>query len=337
MSVLIETSKGDIIIDLFTDACPVACKSFLKLCKTKSYNYCLFHNVQPGSLIQTGDPTGTGTGGESIYRRLYGDQATYFDDEIHRRLRHVKPGCVSMASPKPNANGSQFFITVAGDQTHLDDRYTLFGEVAEGLEVAQEISNAYADPDGRPFQNIRIRHTIVLDDPFPDPPGLVIPDESPAPSALVLQQDRERLGDAEDVEVADPRTAEEREEALAQQAANSRAEVLEMLGDLPDADLAPPENVLFVCKLNPITEDEDLELIFSRFGAIKEAAIIRDYKTGDSLNYAFIEFEETGSCTQAYFKMDGSLIDDRRIKVDFSQSSPYRALPCLAVPYRALP
>ena len=71
-----------------------------------------------------------------------------------------------------------------------------------------------------------------------------------------------------------------------------------MLGDLPDADLAPPENVLFVCKLNPVTQDEDLELIFSRFGTIKECALVRDYKTGDSLNYAFIEFEDVASCTQ---------------------------------------
>jgi RNA recognition motif-containing protein len=71
-----------------------------------------------------------------------------------------------------------------------------------------------------------------------------------------------------------------------------------MLGDLPDADLAPPENVLFVCKLNPVTQDEDLELIFSRFGTIKECAVVRDYKTGDSLNYAFIEFEDVASCTQ---------------------------------------
>ena len=78
--------------------------------------------------------------------------------------------------------------------------------------------------------------------------------------------------------------------------------------------------MLFVCKLNPVTEDDDLELIFSRFGNIKQCQIIRDYKTGDSLNYAFIEFDDVSSCTQAYFKMDGALVDDRRIKVDFSQS-----------------
>ena len=146
MSVLIETSRGDIVIDLHTELCPVACKNFLKLCKTKYYNYCLFHNVQPGSLVQTGDPTGSGTGGESVYRKLYGEQAAFFDDEIHRRLRHTQAGCVSMASARPGANASQFFITVADEQTHLDERYTIFGQVAEGLEVAQSISNAYGKP-----------------------------------------------------------------------------------------------------------------------------------------------------------------------------------------------
>ena len=115
-----------------------------------------------------------------------------------------------MASARPNANGSQFFITVADDQTHLDDRYTLFGEVTEGLEVARAISNAYADANGRPYQNIRIRHTIVLDDPYEDPPGMVVPDASPEPSALVLKQDRERLADGESLETeADGRTANE--------------------------------------------------------------------------------------------------------------------------------
>ena len=188
MSVLLETSKGDIVIDLHTELCPVACKNFIKLCKTKYYNFCLFHNVQAGALVQSGDPTGEGTGGESVYKQLYGEQAKYFDDEIHRRLRHSKAGCVSMASSRQGANGSQFFITVADEQTHLDDRYTIFGEVAEGLEVAREISNAYADGDGRPYQNIRIRHTIVLDDPYEDPPGLIVPDASPEPSELVLKQ-----------------------------------------------------------------------------------------------------------------------------------------------------
>lgn len=93
-----------------------------------------------------------------------------------------------------------------------------------------------------------------------------------------------------------------------------------MVGDLPAADIRPPENVLFVCKLNAITTDEDLELLFSRFGEIKECEIVKDRETGDSLQYAFIEFATEEQCVEAYMKMNNVIVDDRRIKVDFSQS-----------------
>ncbi|MCJ1466537.1 Peptidyl-prolyl cis-trans isomerase cyp6 [Pseudocyphellaria aurata] len=102
--------------------------------------------------------------------------------------------------------------------------------------------------------------------------------------------------------------------------ARAQALTLEIVGDLPSAEVKPPENVLFVCKLNPVTEDEDLNLIFSRFGKILSCEVIRDKRTSDSLQYAFIEFEEQKDCEQAYFKMQGVLIDDHRIHVDFSQS-----------------
>lgn len=92
------------------------------------------------------------------------------------------------------------------------------------------------------------------------------------------------------------------------------------MGDLPDADVKPPDNVLFVCKLNPVTTSEDLELIFSRFGEVVRADVIKDWKTGESLCYAFIEFATREACQEAYFKMENVLIDDRRIHVDFSQS-----------------
>eukprot|EP00375_Theileria_parva_P000682 XP_763352.1 hypothetical protein [Theileria parva strain Muguga] len=97
--------------------------------------------------------------------------------------------------------------------------------------------------------------------------------------------------------------------------AKSRAVVLEILGDIPDADITPPKNVLFVCKLNPVTEEKDLKIIFSRFGNVKSCDIIKDYVTGDSLQYAFIEFETEESCNEAYFKMQNVLIDDRRLSV----------------------
>lgn len=95
---------------------------------------------------------------------------------------------------------------------------------------------------------------------------------------------------------------------------------MEALNDLPDADIKPPENVLYVCKLNPITTGRDLETIFSVYGSIKRCDLIKDWKTGQSLQYAFIEYETKAACEEAYFKMDNALIDERRIHVDFSQS-----------------
>jgi len=113
---------------------------------------------------------------------------------------------------------------------------------------------------------------------------------------------------------------EKQEEEWRQRQDTSRAVMLEMLGDLPTADIQAPENVLFVCKLNPLTNDEDLELIFSRFDSYAKAEIIRDPDSGASLQYAFVEFASNEACNEAYLKMNNALVDDRRIKVDFSQS-----------------
>merc|ERR1712227_7547 len=129
-----------------------------------------------------------------------------------------------------------------------------------------------------------------------------------------------RIGADESINDFEGRSEQEVNEIIADKEAKARATILEMVGDLPEADCAPPENVLFVCKLNPVTTDDDLEIIFSRFGKVKSCEVIRDHKTQDSLQYAFVEFEEQKACEQAYFKMDNVLIDDRRIHVDFSQS-----------------
>jgi peptidyl-prolyl cis-trans isomerase-like 4 len=119
---------------------------------------------------------------------------------------------------------------------------------------------------------------------------------------------------------------------LEEQQARAKAQVLVNLGDIPDVDIKPPENVLFVCRLNPITTEDDLLIIFGKYGGITDCEIIRvwqqipfthsfqDKKTGDSLCYAFISYNEQSEAEEAYFKMDNVLIDERRIHVDFSQS-----------------
>ena len=318
MAVLIETSLGDVVIDLYTKERPKTCLNFLKLCKVKYYNFCLFHNVQINFIAQTGDPSGTGEGGSSIWGVIDGDEMKYFESEIIPRLKHKKLGTVSMVNNGNNMLSSQFFLTLREDLDYLDGKHTVFGEVAEGLDVLKEINATHVDKNGRPLQDIRIFHTVVLDDPFDDPPRLEIPSRSPSPPQNLA--DTDHIGVDENVDEFEGHTANEIQELIEQREGKANAHILEMVGDIPDADGKPPENVLFVCKLNPVTTEEDLEIIFSRFGPIASCEVIRDKKTGDSLQYAFIEFENEDDCVKAYFKMDNVLIDDRRIHVDFSQS-----------------
>lgn len=168
MSVLIETSVGVVAIDLFCDDAPVAAKNFLKLCKIKVravvrpnagahwaaqyYNNCIFHNVQRDLLVQTGDPTWKGDGGESVYASLYGPQARYFEGEVRPARTHARAGTVSMAvagrlGERP-LHGSQWFITTRDGLHHLDASHTVVGTVAEGMDVVQAINEAYADDRG---------------------------------------------------------------------------------------------------------------------------------------------------------------------------------------------
>ncbi|BAS99070.1 Os06g0670400 [Oryza sativa Japonica Group] len=286
MSVLIVTSVGDIEVDLHTDMCPLTTKNFLKLCKMKYYNGCLFHKIEKDFLAQTGDSTGTGAGGDSVYKFLYGDQARFFDDEIHPELRHSKMGTIAMASAGENCNASQFYITLRDGVDYLDDKHTVFGMVAEGFDTITKINETYVDDKGRPFKDIRIRHTYVLDDPFDDPPQLskLIPENSPVgkPQDEIAEERLEDNWVPPDETVA----PEELEDTIRSKEAHTNAVILQSLGDIPDAEIKPQDNVLFVRELN---KDEDLYTIFSHFGSVTSAEIIRDYKTGDSLCFAFID------------------------------------------------
>lgn len=300
--------------------------SFLKLCKVKYYNFSPVHSVQPNFSFQTGDPLGPASkesdGGSSIWGLLAGPPKKTFPATFNPKLKHLERGTVSMATaphpsdPDVRLAGSQFIVTLGDNTDYLDGRASIFGKVVEGFDALEKINTAITDKDGNPLVDIRIKHTVVLDDPYPDPAGLREPSSSPPPSKAQLAT--VRIADDADLdeEVDEEDAAKKRREAEAR----AQALTLEMMGDLPFAEVKPPENVLFVCKLNPVTRDEDLELIFSRFGKILSCEVIRDKKTGDSLQYAFIEYEEKSASEAAYFKMQGVLIDDRRIHVDFSQS-----------------
>ncbi|OEL15704.1 Peptidyl-prolyl cis-trans isomerase CYP59 [Dichanthelium oligosanthes] len=257
--------------------------------RMKYYNGCLFHDLKKDFVAQTGDPTGTGTGGDSIYKFLYGDKARFFHDEICPELRHSKTGTVAMASAGQNYNASQ-----------------VFGMVAEGFDTLMKINKAYVDNKGRPFQDIRwsiawVKHTYVLDDPFDDPPQIAEFVHKNSPKGMPHYEQyvmiffvvnariaKERLEDSR-VSSDDTVGPEELEDKIRTKEAHKNAVTLQILGDIPDAQIKPPDNVLFVCKIHPVTQDGDLYTIFSHFGNVTSAEIIRDYKTGDSLCFAFID------------------------------------------------
>lgn len=203
------------------------------------------------------------------FRLIHGADRRFFVPELHPKLKHNQKGLVSMATVAADNGiqlaGSQFFITLSDSHLdYLDNKMAVFGVVAEGLEILDAINETITDSEGFPFKDIRIKHTIILDDPFDDPSGLIVPDRSPILTEEMMK--RGRIGeDDEEEEDLDP---EEIDRRTRKREAEARALTLEMVGDLPFAEVKPPENVLFVCKLNRVTRDDDLELIFSRFGKI---------------------------------------------------------------------
>ncbi|GAB0086345.1 Peptidyl-prolyl cis-trans isomerase [Sergentomyia squamirostris] len=138
MSVTLHTDLGDMKIELFVEDCPKTCENFLALCASDYYNGSLFHRNIKGFIVQTGDPTGTGKGGESIYGKK-------FEDELKESLKHTERGMVSMANSGPGTNASQFFFTYAA-HPHLDLKYTLFGKVIDGFEVLDELEKLPVNP-----------------------------------------------------------------------------------------------------------------------------------------------------------------------------------------------
>ncbi|KJH46895.1 triose-phosphate isomerase [Dictyocaulus viviparus] len=119
--VVLHTTAGDIEIELWTKECPLACRNFIQLCMEKYYNGTVFHRMVKDYIIQGGDPTGTGQGGQSIYGKP-------FKDEFHQRLRFNRRGLVGMANAGKDDNGSQFFFTIGNDVRDLDRKHTLFGK-----------------------------------------------------------------------------------------------------------------------------------------------------------------------------------------------------------------
>uniref|UniRef100_A0A8C5M1L2 peptidylprolyl isomerase n=1 Tax=Leptobrachium leishanense TaxID=445787 RepID=A0A8C5M1L2_9ANUR len=148
-SAIIHTSMGDIHVKLFPVECPKTVENFCVHSRNGYYNSHVFHRIIKGFMTQTGDPTGTGMGGESIW-------GGEFEDEFHSTLRHDRPYTLSMANAGANTNGSQFFLTVV-PTPWLDNKHTVFGRVTKGMEVVQRISNIKVNPKtDKPYEDITI-------------------------------------------------------------------------------------------------------------------------------------------------------------------------------------
>lgn len=183
-----KTTMGDIKLILFPDAAPKAVENFVTHAKNGYYEGIIFHRVIEGFMIQGGDPTGSGRGGESIYGKSFEDEFSVY----HRNFY----GALSMANAGPNTNGSQFFIVTAknnvsenilnqmksvgeakgypdnvieqyknvGGAFHLDFVHTVFGQVVEGMDVVEAISKVERDSSDKPLKDVKIEKIIIEDD-----------------------------------------------------------------------------------------------------------------------------------------------------------------------------
>ena len=166
--VLLTTTSGDLSLELFAKQTPLASRNFLQHCLDGYYENTIFHRLVPGFILQGGDPTGTGHGGESIYE----NQGGVFEDEFHSRLKFNRRGLLGMANGgAKNDNGSQFFLTL-GETPELQGKHTMFGRV-EGATIynLMKMGEAELEPvegSERPVYPTKITGAEILVNPFED-------------------------------------------------------------------------------------------------------------------------------------------------------------------------
>lgn len=157
---VIRTSLGELTLELLPEHAPKAAYNFIKLAQKGYYNGVVIHRNIKNFMAQTGDPTGTGKGGASIWGKN-------FEDEFEGPLKHDARGIVSMANKGKDTNSSQFFITYR-KVPHLDRKHTIFGRIVEGLDTLKTIEEADTDDKNRPVEEITMLGVKVLVDPFED-------------------------------------------------------------------------------------------------------------------------------------------------------------------------
>ncbi|CAH9126600.1 unnamed protein product [Cuscuta epithymum] len=184
--VVIKTTYGPLDIELWPKEAPKAARNFTQLCLEGYYDNTIFHRIIKSFLIQGGDPTGSGTGGESIYGGV-------FPDEFHSRLRFKHRGLVACAgSGSPNTNGSQFFITL-DKCDFLDKKHTIFGKVTgDSIYNLLSLGEIETDKEDRPLDPPKILSVEVLWNPFDDIIPRVKPKDASVPSAESDKKDKKQ-------------------------------------------------------------------------------------------------------------------------------------------------
>eukprot|EP00598_Pedospumella_elongata_P003200 CAMPEP_0184972948 /NCGR_PEP_ID=MMETSP1098-20130426/4869_1 /TAXON_ID=89044 /ORGANISM="Spumella elongata, Strain CCAP 955/1" /LENGTH=148 /DNA_ID=CAMNT_0027495351 /DNA_START=112 /DNA_END=558 /DNA_ORIENTATION=+ len=146
-------------MEVYCDLVPKASFNFLALAASGYYNGTIFHRNMRGFMLQGGDPTGTGKGGESVW-------GGHFADEFHSDLKHDKRGTVSMANNGPDTNGSQFFISY-GPQPHLNNKYTVFAQIIDGIDILDALEKVpVVGKKSKPEQDIRIEEITIHANPL---------------------------------------------------------------------------------------------------------------------------------------------------------------------------
>lgn len=154
--VIFETSQGKISLELFPYNAPKAVENFITHVKNGYYDGIIFHRIIKGFMIQGGDPTGTGRGGESIWKKP-------FADEFSPNVVFNKKGILAMANSGPYTNGSQFFITVA-PTPWLNGKHTIFGKIKSGYENVRKLEMVDVSPrSNKPLQEQKIIKAYLLE------------------------------------------------------------------------------------------------------------------------------------------------------------------------------
>lgn len=157
MSVTLRTTLGELKLELYCADAPKSCENFLALCASGYYDGCAFHRCVKGFMIQSGDPTGTGRGGASIY-------GGHFADEVSAHLTFAERGVLAMANAGPNTNGSQFFVSF-GKLPHLDGKVTIFGRVIDGRGTLDSLERLVVDERDRPVREVKIEGVTIHANP----------------------------------------------------------------------------------------------------------------------------------------------------------------------------